>query len=205
MRALVFGLVLASLDLFACAREGSEPSPGIDGGPSANERPTITPESAGFKDAPRVPFRHLEPVAGCVLDPVGRAGTCDVSGCSVPNVVEQILSEASLSERLVCDDAATRPPSGVDFTKSQVVFVRQGSHVGEWIRPQPVAWVVRAGRTLVIAEKHEVFCLGGADVNGGVVSYALVLPVETATLAIDRRIYRDPNGCSTCTSDDCGA
>jgi hypothetical protein len=191
----------ALIVLSACVESGEDVDPPIIpiGTPIEDE---CTPEFAGFGGAPPVEFSHYEPPAGCMLDPVGREGSCDISGCSVPDIAAFFDGEEGFAPYLSCSPG--EKPTGVDFSKNSVFFVRQGTRVGEWMKPHPVAWVIENEGRIIVAEKHRALCLNDGSLTGGVVSYAILLPSSTASTAIDRRVYRNPHGCDMCMGDnDC--
>jgi hypothetical protein len=83
-----------------------------------------------------------------------------------------------MQSRLGCDNAA---PSGVDFNTSRVMFVRQGMRVGEVMGVQPVEWLVEDGANTTVGEARRSFCTGGQPLTGGVVSYAITMPLTVPT------------------------
>jgi hypothetical protein len=205
MAAKAVALLSFALALAACDNNNDgqgTPIPIPPGGKFDDN--AITPEIAGFGDAPLVEFAHYFPPAGCTFDPLAAEATCDVSGCSVPNLQDWFESEEEVQSYLSCGSGMAKS-TGIDFSTHDVLFVRQGMRVGEWMRPEPVAWVVDVQGHIIVAEKRRAFCITGSSLTGGVVSYGLLLPSDTSSTAVERRIYRNPHGCDMCGGDsDCG-
>lgn len=204
MKAAVLSSLAFALLAFGC--DGNDEGTGSNvplPGPGEYDDNQITPELAGFGEAPLVEFAHYFPPAGCDLDPQATTATCDVSGCSVPNLEDWFESEAELQSYLSCGSGMSTS-TGVDFSKHNIYFVRQGMRVGEWMRPEPVAWVVDVEGHTIVAEKRRAFCITGSNITGGVVSYGLLLPASTSSTSVERRIYRNPHGCDMCSGEsDC--
>ena len=194
--------VIAALAfLAACGSGSSNPNPIPVGPPYPQDE--CTPEYAGFGGAPTVEFSHYVPPLHCTLDQVGRDATCNVSGCTAPNIQTWFEREEEMAPYLSCEPGVSAS-TGIDFSQRHVLFVRQGMRTGEWMKREPVVWVVEAEGKVIVAEKRRAFCITGSDINGGVVSYGLLLPASTASTSVDRRVYRNPNGCDMCSGEgDC--
>lgn len=161
-----------------------------------------TPESAGITGARRLEFEHFVAPAGCVLDPVGRRGSCTISGCSVADVILHVGSETDLRMWLDCS-AAGAIEQLADFASSQMIFVRQGMRLGEAMSATPVAWLAEVGGEIHIGEKRYSLCIADAATTADVVSYAIVYPrTVSSTLAIDHRFFRRPGACD-CEGEEC--
>lgn len=162
-----------------------------------------TPESAGISGARLVAFEHLVAPDGCILDPLGRVGSCTISGCNVEDVVLHVGSEGELRTWLDCSGAGGAIEQTTDFASSQVIFVRQGMRLGEAMSRTPVAWLALQKDRIVIGEKRYSLCIAGAATTADVVSYAIVYPrTVSSTLAIDHRFFRRSGACD-CQGEEC--
>lgn len=177
---------------------GSAPPPGT--------KPVVskcTPEKAGLPDAPTVDFSYVHLPDGCTLDPVGRAGICYIGGCTVKDELKVLTHEAELQGYLSCTSPDT--PTGVDFAQHRVLFVRQGLRVGETMSVQPVGWVVDQDDVVTFGENRQSFCTGGQPITGGIVSYAVLLPIPTSsTSTIARHICFRRTRCDCSEEESCG-
>lgn len=199
MRAALTILAMMAAGAASCTINGDDTQqPPIDMSQYVDQ---CTPEFAGFGGAPEVEYSHYAPPARCVLDAEGLLGTCDISGCSVPDLQRIFTAEDQIAPYLDCETGAP-VPSGIDFNRELVLFVRQGMRIGEWMRPNPIIWVVNSEGRIIVAEKRGALC--GSDQSGGVVSYAVLLAADTSTAAIERHVYRNPYGCQECADGDCG-
>jgi hypothetical protein len=198
----VLPAAVATIFIACSDNDDGNPSPPTIGPPIAIDR--CTPEFAGYGDAPLVEFSHFLPPKLCVFDIEARDATCDISGCTVASKEEWIEREDQIAPYLTCEPGAPAS-SGIDFTRHRGLFVRQGMRIGEWMKREPVVWVVEdADGKIIVAEKRRSFCITGGDVNGGVVAYVVLLPASTASTSVERRAYRNPNGCDMCSGEnDC--
>lgn len=195
-----WALVLIPLAV-ACGDNDATPPPLPVTPPVYEEK--VTPEFAGFGDSTPVEFSHFIAPRGCTFDAEAQNATCDVSGCTIPDQETWIEREEDLARYVTCMNGVSNS-TGVDFSQKRALFVRQGTRVGEWMRREPILWVVDYQSRIIVAEQHRSFCITGSDINGGVVAYALLLPASTSSTAIERHAYRNPNGCDMCSGEsDC--
>lgn len=165
--------------------------------------PPCTPERAGLEAATELSFSYYHPPEGCVLDPIGRAGSCNVGGCTVRDRLSLLGEESALAELLGCPDPSVS--SGVDFSTRRVVFVRQGTRVGEAMGVEPIGFVAEAGAVVTFGENRRSFCTGGQPLTGGVVSYAFTIPIPTSSTAtVARHICFRRVPCDCTEEESCG-
>ncbi|MCK6551335.1 hypothetical protein L6R52_36205 [Myxococcota bacterium] len=201
-RAFAVGAALAVASAVAAACVRDETDPPIFIPPPEVEPPTCTVPLAGLDAAQERAFEYLHLREDCVLDPVGRAGSCNVGGCDVSNVIALLASDDELEDYATCTGGPVA--SGVDYTSKRVLVVRQGMRVGETMSVQPVAWVADVDEGLRIGEKRQSFCTGGQPLTGGVISYAVLVPIPTSSTAtVSRHICFRRTRCDCSEEESC--
>ncbi len=69
---------------------------------------------------------------------------------------------------------------------------------------QPVAWVAEVDEGLRIGEKRQSFCTGGQPLTGGVISYAVLVPIPTSSTAtVSRHICFRRARCDCSEEESC--